>query len=61
MHFGVVIFATDFAMRSDELAREAEERGFDSLLVTEHTHLPKSRRTPWPRGGPLPRAYWHTR
>jgi probable F420-dependent oxidoreductase len=60
MHFGVMIFATDFAIRIDELARAAEERGFESLFVPEHTHIPASRRTPWPGGGDLPRDYWHT-
>jgi probable F420-dependent oxidoreductase len=60
MKFGVMIFATDYAIRPDELAREAEERGFESLFVPEHTHIPKSRRSPWPGGSNLPREYWHT-
>ncbi|MGD0132804.1 MAG: LLM class F420-dependent oxidoreductase [Bryobacteraceae bacterium] len=42
------------------MARAAEERGFDSLLLPEHTHIPKSRRTPFPGGGELPKAYSHT-
>ena len=50
MHFGVTMFATDQAMRPDELARAAEERGFVSLYVPEHTHIPVSRRTPPPSG-----------
>ena len=45
MHIGVCIFATDYAIRIDELAREAEARGFESLWVPEHTHLPTTRRT----------------
>ncbi len=51
MLFGVHIFPTEYAIRIDELARAAEERGFESLFATEHTHIPKSRRTPW-RSGP---------
>jgi len=60
MHIGVCIFATEYAIRIDELAREAEARGFESLWVTEHTHIPASRRTPFPSGGELPREYSHT-
>jgi probable F420-dependent oxidoreductase len=60
MHYGVMIFATDYAIRIDELARAAEDCGFESLFVPEHTHIPASRRTPWPGGGDLPKAYWHT-
>jgi len=60
MHHGVFIFATDFAVPIDELARAAEQRGFESLFVPEHTHIPASRRTPWPGGPSLPREYWHT-
>ncbi|HVR30040.1 MAG TPA: LLM class F420-dependent oxidoreductase [Thermoanaerobaculia bacterium] len=60
MHLGVFMFATDYAIRIDELAREVEARGFESLFVPEHTHIPVSRRTPWPGGGPLPEEYWHT-
>jgi probable F420-dependent oxidoreductase len=60
MDFGVSMFATDYAIRLDELAREAEARGFESLWVPEHTHIPASRRSPWPGGAELPREYWHT-
>lgn len=60
MHFGVGMFATDYAIRIDELARETEARGFESLWVPEHTHIPTSRRTPWPGGGELPEEYSHT-
>jgi len=44
------MFATDQVLRPDELARAAEERGFVSLYVPEHTHIPVSRRTPPPSG-----------
>jgi probable F420-dependent oxidoreductase len=50
MRIGVTIFATDRAMSPVELAREAEQRGFYSLYVPEHTHIPTSRRTPPPTG-----------
>ncbi len=60
MHIGICIFATDYAIRIDELAREAEARGFESLFVPEHTHIPVSRRTPFPSGEPLPKEYSHT-
>ncbi len=50
MKIGVTIHATDKAMSPVELAREAEARGFYSLYVPEHTHIPTSRRTPAPTG-----------
>jgi probable F420-dependent oxidoreductase len=59
MQIGVTIFATEYAIPIDELAREAEAHGFESLWVPEHTHIPTSRRTPWPGGGELPREYSH--
>ena len=60
MLIGVSMFATDYAIRIDDLAREAEARGFESLWVPEHTHIPSSRRTPWPGGAELPKEYSHT-
>lgn len=50
MRLGVTIHATDLAMDVAELAREAEARGFASLYIPEHTHIPVSRRTPAPTG-----------
>jgi probable F420-dependent oxidoreductase len=50
MQLGVTIFATDRSMSPVELAREAETRGFGSLYVPEHTHIPTSRRTAPPTG-----------
>lgn len=50
MRFGVTIFSTDLSMPVPELAREAEARGFDSVWIPEHTHIPTSRRTPPPTG-----------
>jgi probable F420-dependent oxidoreductase len=60
MQIGAFIFPTEYSIRIDELARALEERGFESLFVTEHTHIPASRRTPWPGGGTLPKEYAHT-
>jgi probable F420-dependent oxidoreductase len=60
MNFGISMFPTDYAIRPDELARALEERGFESLWVPEHTHIPASRRSPWPGGPNLPKEYWHT-
>ncbi len=60
MHVGVLMFPTDYAIRPDQLARAAEERGFESLWFPEHTHIPVSRRSPWPGGPTLPKEYWHT-
>jgi probable F420-dependent oxidoreductase len=58
MDFGVSYFPTDESVEPAELARMAEERGFESVLVTEHTHIPASRETDYPAGGELPREYW---
>jgi probable F420-dependent oxidoreductase len=58
--FGVCMLPTDYAIQPVRLARAAEERGFESLFFPEHSHIPASRRTPWPGGEPLPREYWHT-
>ncbi len=60
MLFGVQMFATHYAIRPDELAREAEARGFESIWFPEHTHIPVSRRSPWPGGPVLPKEYSHT-
>jgi len=60
MLIGAAIFATDYAIRPDELARDLEQRGYESLWLPEHTHIPASRRSPYPGGGDLPKEYWHT-
>jgi probable F420-dependent oxidoreductase len=51
MQLGITLFATDRSMSPVELAVEAEARGFSSLYLPEHTHIPTSRRTPPPTGG----------
>jgi probable F420-dependent oxidoreductase len=60
MRVGVFYFPTDYGINIAELARALEERGFGSLYVPEHTHIPASRRTPFPGGGELPKKYSHT-
>ena len=59
MKFATMLYATDYAMRPDDFAVACEERGFESVWYPEHTHIPASRRTPFPGGGDLPRDYWH--
>jgi probable F420-dependent oxidoreductase len=58
--FGIAMFPTDEAVDPATLARLVEERGFESLFFPEHTHIPASRRTPYPAGGELPREYSRT-
>ena len=58
--FGVLMFPTDYAIPPHILASEAEARGFESVFFPEHTHIPASRKTPWPGGAELPREYSHT-
>ena len=63
MHIGIAIFATDTTLQPVPLGRAVEERGFESLWLPEHSHIPTARTTPW--GGsadapPLPDYYWRT-
>jgi len=60
MKSGISTFVTDEGIAPGALARAIEERGFDSLFIAEHTHIPLSRKSPWPRGGELPRRYYRT-
>jgi probable F420-dependent oxidoreductase len=57
MKFGVYIFATSYSINPVELAREAESRGYESIFVPEHTHIPASRLSPWGGGPVLPEEY----
>ncbi len=59
MDFGISYFATDETIDPATMGRMVEERGFESLFFTEHTHIPASRETPYPAGTELPREYWH--
>jgi probable F420-dependent oxidoreductase len=58
MEFGASIFFTDYSISPAELAIALEERGFESLWVAEHSHIPVPRRTPAPGGGELPKRYY---
>ena len=60
MQIGVFYFPADYGINIVELARALEERGFESLFVPEHTHIPVSRKSPFPSGGELPKRYAHT-
>src|SRR6202048_4529314 len=60
MLVGAFHFPTDYGIEIGELARALEARGFESLFVCEHTHIPVNRRTPFPAGGELPKRYSHT-
>ena len=51
MQLGLTIHLTDRSIDIRELAVEAEARGFSSLYVPEHTHIPSDRTTPIPAGG----------
>ncbi|MEA3020929.1 MAG: hypothetical protein QOI47_2453 [Actinomycetota bacterium] len=57
---GIAIFLTDKSIGPVELARAVEDRGFESLFVPEHTHIPVGRKTPYPGGDPLPEEYFRT-
>ena len=50
MKIGIAMFVTDYSIAPGELARAAEERGFESLWVPEHTHIPTSRTSQWGGG-----------
>ncbi|HVA76530.1 MAG TPA: LLM class F420-dependent oxidoreductase [Candidatus Binataceae bacterium] len=58
--FAISMFPTDYAIGPIELALAAEARGFESIWFPEHTHIPASRKTPFPGGTDLPKEYWHT-
>ena len=60
MRFGIAVFPADFAADPATIGRLVEERRFESLFFPEHTHIPASRRTPYPPGGELPREYSRT-
>ncbi len=63
MRVGVSIFLTGYSIQPVQLGQELEARGYESLWLAEHSHIPTARTTPW--GGrmdapPLPEEYWHT-
>jgi probable F420-dependent oxidoreductase len=59
MRFGYISMNSATGIRPDVIARGLEERGFDSLWVPEHSHIPTSRESPYPAGGKLPEGYLH--
>lgn len=57
---GVCMFPTDYSIQPVAFARAVEERNLDSMFFPEHTHIPVSRKSPWPGGAELPKHYSHT-
>jgi probable F420-dependent oxidoreductase len=60
MQFGVLTFITDEGIGPVELGEALEQRGFGSLFLAEHSHIPVDAKTPYPMGGPIPRKYYRT-
>ncbi|EUA33799.1 F420-dependent oxidoreductase family protein [Mycobacterium xenopi 3993] len=60
MRFGVLTFVTDEGIGPAELGTGLEQRGFGSLFVAEHSHIPVDAKTPYPGGGPIPPKYYRT-
>jgi len=60
MRFGVLTFVTDEGIGPVELGEGLEQRGFASLFLAEHSHIPVDAKTPYPGGGPIPPKYYRT-
>jgi probable F420-dependent oxidoreductase len=60
MRLGVFTFLNDTAIGPVDVAVALETRGFGSLFVTEHSHIPVNTKTPYPMGGPIPPQYYRT-
>src|SRR5207244_7953979 len=60
MHVGLTMCPTDYAIPPHDLAVAAEARGYDSLWLPEHSHIPTSRKSPWPGGAELPKYYYES-
>jgi probable F420-dependent oxidoreductase len=60
MGFGVLTFVTDDGIGPVELGQALEQRGFESLFLAEHSHIPVDTKTPYPMGGPIPEKYYRT-
>jgi probable F420-dependent oxidoreductase len=58
MEIGAAMFFTDYAMPAQEIGPALEQRGFESIWAPEHSHIPLSRRSPWPGGAELPKKYF---
>jgi len=60
MDIGVLTFVTDEGIGPVELGEALEQRGFSSMFLAEHSHIPVNAKTPYPGGGPIPRKYYRT-
>lgn len=60
MHIGIMMFSTDQTVPPAPLAHMIADRGFEAMFLPEHSHIPISRSTPYPRGGDLPSEYYRT-
>src|ERR1700757_3450058 len=60
VRIGVLTFVTDEGIGPVELGEALEQRGFSSLFLAEHSHIPVDAQTPYPMGGPIPRKYYRT-
>jgi probable F420-dependent oxidoreductase len=60
VRLGVLNFVTDEGIGPAELGAGLEQRGFDSLFLAEHSHIPVDTKTPYPLGGPIPPKYYRT-
>lgn len=60
MGFGVLTFVTDDGIGPADLGEALEQRGFESLFLAEHSHIPVDAKTPYPSGGPIPPKYYRT-
>jgi probable F420-dependent oxidoreductase len=58
MDYGAALFFTDYSIGPVDLGRALEERGFESLWAPEHSHIPLTRKSPFPQGGDLPKKYY---
>ncbi len=61
MKVGLVSPNSSYGVPTAAMAVDAEQRGYDSIWVGEHSNIPTSRSTPHPSGIDLPRFYWHMR
>ena len=61
MKVGIALYSSDDQIPPDELAVICEERGFESLLFPDHSHIPTTRLSPWPGSAdgsvPIPEVY----
>ncbi len=61
MKIGLASPNSSYGVPTAEMAVDLEQRGYDTLWVGEHSHIPTSRETPHPSGHELPKFYWHMR